>query len=394
MVSGELIRTHLQDRVEDLALHRSLYKDLNDEEWQFFLQQIEGYQRTRDKLPSLTNWLFPKRLSCEQCSSEATAKYKATLVRGKHMIDLTGGAGVDTFFLSKNFDTVDYVEQNEELCRLATHNLPKKVSVHNCTAEEWLSKVRSQTATLSEVRSQTTIFIDPARRDKNGEKVFKLADCTPNVVELLPQMRKVADTILIKLSPMLDITQAMRELGGDWQVHVVSVKNEVKEVLLLTPPSPLSKGDVITTVDLAEGWKFEFTREEEDNLKSDHFAVRSQTISLSEGVYLYEPSAAILKAGAYKLIGARYGLQKLGVNTHLYVSDKLVKDFPGRVWRIQTPPSPLGKGDVVQANVLTRNYPLSAEQLKKKLRIKDGGDQYIIGTRVGEKPIVLFAERS
>jgi len=405
----------LQDRVEDLALHRSLYKDLSDEDWQWLLQQVEGYQRTRDKLPSLINWWFPPRISCEQCSSEHTARYKAALtppsplckgdVVMRHLIDLTGGAGVDTYFMSEGFDSVDYVEQNEELCRLAQHNLPEKVTVHNCSAEEWLEDVRSQKSKVesqkSKVeRSQTTIFIDPARRDKNGGKVFKLADCTPNVVELLPRMREVADTILIKLSPMLDISQALRELGGDWDVHVVAVKNEVKEVVLLTPPSPLCKGDVkMTAVDLAEGWTFEFMREEEENLKSDRYAVRSQTALLSEGVYLYEPSAAILKAGAYKLVGTRFGLEKLGVNTHLYVSEMLITNFPGRCWRIlellksDRYAVRSQKSDSKQYNVLTRNYPLSAEQLKKKLKVKDGGEQYIIGTRIGEKPVVLVAER-
>jgi len=394
MVSKELIQEHLQDRVEDLALHRSLYKDLSDEDWIFFLQQIEGYQRTRDKLPSLTNWFFPPRISCEQCSSEATARYKAALtppsplckgdVVRRHLIDLTGGAGVDTYFMSEGFDQVDYVEQNEELCHLAQHNLPPKVSIHNCSAEQYLDSPTHQ------FTNSTTIYIDPARRDKNGGKVFKLADCTPNVVELLPKMREVADTILIKLSPMLDISQALRELGGDWEVHVVAVKNEVKEIVLMTPPSPLCKGDVITAVDLAEGWKFGFTREEEE-LAINQFI--DSPIHQFTSSYLYEPGAAILKAGAYKLVGARYGLEKLGVNTHLYVSERLVEDFPGRVWRIVTPPSPLCKGDVIQANVLTRNYPLSAEQLKKKLRVKDGGEKYIIGTRIGEKPVVVFAER-
>jgi len=391
MVNPQLIQQHLQDRVEDLALHRSLYPDLSDEDWRFFLQQVEGYQRTRDKLPSLTHWWFPPRISCEQCSSEATAKYKAELISGHHLIDLTGGAGVDTYFLSDKFDTVDYVEQNEELCHLAQHNLPPRVSIHNCSAEHYLERLPLEGKPTEGV----CIFTDPARRDKNGGKVFRLADCTPNVVELLPKMQEVADTILIKLSPMLDISQALRELGGHWDVHIVSVKNEVKEVLLLDEKARGREGEKakITAVDVAEGWKFEFTREEETiaECRMHNAPFTNLQTNQFKNSFLYEPCAAILKAGAYKLVGTRYGLEKLGVNTHLYVSDRFITNFPGRCWKIL---GEVAKGlNGEKANVLTRNYPLSAEQLKKKLHVKDGGDQFIIGTRIGDKPVVLSAER-
>jgi len=409
MVSAQLIQNHLQDRVEDLALHRSQYKELSDEDWAFFLQQIEGYQRTVEKLPTFASqilnpqssipnpiWWYPPRISCEQCSSEATARYKAGLLgekarrqegEAKRLIDLTGGAGVDTYFLSEQFDTVDYVEQNEELCRLAQHNLPQHVSIHNCSAEHYLD------SPIQGFTDSTTIFVDPSRRDKNGSKVFRLADCTPNVAELLPKMREVADTILIKLSPMLDITQALRELGDEWQVHVVAVKNEVKEILLVHNAQCTMHN--VTCVDLAENWKFEFTREEETNAECTMQNAQFTNLQIEQftNYYLYEPSPAILKAGAYKLVGARYGLEKLGVNTHLYVSVKLMKDFPGRCWRILGVQNAECTMHNEKANVLTRNYPLSAEQLKKKLHVKDGGEKYIIGTRVGEKPVVLFAER-
>jgi len=401
MVSYPLIQDHLQDQVENLALHRSSYPDLSNEDWQFFLQQIEGYQRTADKLPLFgemakrrdgEGWWYPPRLSCEQCSSEATARYKAEVLgemakrlkgeKARRLIDLTGGAGVDTYFMSEQFDTVDYVEQNADLCRLAEHNLPNKVRVHNCSAEHYLERLPLEGKPMEGV----CIYIDPARRDKNGGKVFRITDCTPNVVELLPRIREVADTIMIKLSPMLDITEALRELGGDWQVHVVAIKNEVKEVLLVQNAQCTMHN--VTCVDLAENWKFEFTREEETN--ADNRFTDSPTHRLTDS-YLYEPSTAILKAGAYKLVGARYGLEKLGVNTHLYVSDQLVKNFPGRCWKII---GEVAKGlNGERANVLTRNYPLSSEQLKKKLRVKDGGNNYIIGTRLGDKPIILLANR-
>ncbi len=393
----------MQDQVADLALHRNRFAELTDEEWIFFLQQIEGYQRTKDKLPTFaalntqlstlnSPWWYPVRLSCEQCSSEATARYKGQLVAGKrHLIDLTGGAGVDTFFMGEQMETVDYVERDAELCRLARHNLPDKVRVHNKTAEEvLLNENDNQTLNTIHQTPDTVIYIDPARRDKNGGKVFRIEDCTPNVVELLPRMREIADTILIKFSPMLDISAALRCLDGSWQVHVVAVKNEVKEVLLLSSlNSEFITHGSICAVDLEEGWQFEFTQEEEDNATCH---LLPTTCHLSPATYLYEPNAAILKAGAYKLVGVRYGLHKLDTNTHLYHSEQLVQDFPGRIFKIA--PKDISH-DVRggQYNVLTRNYVMGAEELKKKLKVRDGGNQFIIGARHNGKPTLLICDR-
>lgn len=400
MVSHELILAHLQDQVADLALHRNRFAELTDEEWLFFLQQIEGYQRTKDKLPTFASlnsqlstlnspWWYPVRLSCEQCSSEATARYKGQLVAGKrHLIDLTGGAGVDTFFMGEQMETVDYVERDAELCRLAQHNLPDKVRVHNKTAEEvLLNENDNQTLNTIHQTPDTVIYIDPARRDKNGGKVFRIEDCTPNVVELLPRMREIADTILIKFSPMLDISAASRCLDGSWQVHVVAVKNEVKEVLLLSSlNSKFITHGSICAVDVEEGWRFEFTQEEEEQAFSQlaNYPINQE--------YIYEPNAAILKAGAYKLVGARYGLYKLDANTHLYHSEQLVQDFPGRIFKIaQKDISHDVRGG--QYNVLTRNYVMGAEELKKKLKVRDGGSRFIIGARHNGKPIMLLCDR-
>ena len=198
--------------VADLALQRTKYKHLSDDEWRWFLQQVEGKERTADKLPSfaaIEDWWYPVRLSCEQCSSELAARYKASLVESQngtepvesHFVDLTGGYGVDTYFLSEQFEHTDYVEQNAELCRIAEHNFSiqkSAISIQNCTAEEFL-KTAGQ---------YDLIFLDPARRDSHGGKVFRLEDCTPNVVELLPTLLQHGKQILLKLSPMLDLTQA------------------------------------------------------------------------------------------------------------------------------------------------------------------------------------------
>ena len=379
--------------VNDLALQRNKYKHLSDAEWHWFLQQIEGRERTADKLPtfaSIPDWWYPVRLSCEQCSSELTARYKASLLsplalgegKEERFLDLTGGYGVDTYFLSEQFTHTDYVEQNEELCRIAAHNfaLSQKskverqklsIAIHNTTAEDFLLSSPCGEAGWG------LIFLDPARRDSHGSKVFRLEVCTPNVVELLPTLLAHSKRLLIKLSPMLDLTQAVTCLSQvNWDIHIVAIKNEVKEVLLLSGGT----GQIIT-IDLAQkDQAFVFTREEEQHCGLD---IRDGKLAN----YLYEPNAAILKAGAYKLVAQRFGLHKLDVNTHLYTSRQFIENFPGRVWRITE------KQNLKQANVLTRNYPLTPEQLKKKLHLRDGGTAFVIGCRVAGKPTLLYAER-
>lgn len=400
--------------INDLALQRSKYKHLTDEEWRWFLQQVEGRERTADKLPTfatIEDWWYPVRLSCEQCSSELTARYKAHIIGSSNppnhkCLDLTGGYGVDTFFLSELFEETDYVEQNAELCRIAEHNfaLGRKskverqklsIAVHNCTAEEFLLSSPFGEAGWG------LIFLDPARRDSHGGKVFRLGDCTPNVVELMPDLvSHLAPNgrIMLKLSPMIDLTQAIKELqtphglpSGEeikWDIHVVAVKNEVKEVLLLSHQQSDVRNQTITAIDLDKKEQaFVFTREEEQMCPS---GIGQWT--LDSGHFLYEPNAAILKGGAYKLVSERFGLQKLDVNTHLYVSDKFVEHFPGRVWKNSPLPSPKERA-ISQANVIVRNYPLTAEQLKKKLHLRDGGTAYVIGCRVNGKPVLFSAER-
>ena len=399
-------------QVADLALQRSKYKHLTDEQWRWFLQQVEGRERTADKLPTfaaIEDWWYPVRLSCEQCSSELTARYKAHIIgssnsqifqySNRKCLDLTGGYGVDTFFLSELFEETDYVEQNAELCRIAEHNKEiknekLKIKNHNCTAEEFLASIHGENEGKYDL-----IFLDPARRDSHGGKVFRLGDCTPNVVELMPDLVShltPEGRIMLKLSPMIDLTQAIKELSAvsnppsvlTWDIHVVAVKNEVKEVLLLSHQKSEFRTQTITAIDLDKKEQaFVFTREEEQMCPSG--IVHG---TLSPCTFLYEPNAAILKGGAYKLVSERCGLQKLDVNTHLYVSDKLIEDFPGRVWKTSPLPSPKEKV-ISQANVLVRNYPLTAEQLKKKLHLRDGGTAYVIGCRVNGKPVLFSAER-
>ena len=381
--------------VEQLALQRSRYPELSDADFRFYLQQVDGRQRTERKLPTFAqraDWWYPVRLSCEQCSSELSARHKAQLLlqhpaltnrapQSVHCVDLTGGYGVDAYFLFQTFGTVDYIERDTELCRIATHNFSRyapNIHIHNTTAEDFLS-------TMSPV---DILCLDPARRNKNGGKVFKLEDCEPNVLQLLPLLREKAQVLLLKSSPMLDITAALRSLHlHTWDVHVVALDNEVKEVLLLTAATTDSQLNALNIR------THEDTEPHYDLLQVPLSAEHSATPTYADhiGQYLYEPNAAILKAGLYNTVSQHFNLYKLAPNTHLYTSDTLIPNFFGRVWKIDSPD--IYTKSLSQANVLTRNYPLTPDQLKKKLHLRDGGEHYLIGTRLASHPILLTASR-
>ena len=388
---------------DELALQRKRMAHLTDEQFRFLLQQVDGYQRTKEKLPTfagMQDWWYPVRLSCEQCSSEATARYKCSLLPTLPytLTDLTGGYGVDTYFMSERAIKAHYVERNEDLCRIVAHNFQTtrpQVDIHNTDAIHY----------LQDMPSCDVIYLDPARRDKYGGKVFRLEDCEPNVVEILPALRSKAKLIIIKLSPMLDISQALHSLEGTWDVHIVAVKNEVKEVLLVSgldryPPVTTTEGyrrdnegmvyatNMLTTSDTPVG--FSFSRSEEREAQCEYYDGSREEL-ISAGAYVYEPNAAIIKAGAFKLVAQRYGLCKMAPNTHLYLSKELVEDFPGRVWQIIE--SNMKDAKNTQASILTRNYPLTPEQLRKKLKIKDSDTLTIIGARIGDKPTLLLAKR-
>ena len=380
-----LIRQHLHDDVQQLALQRNRFPQLSDTDFRFLIQQVEGRQRTKDKLPSFTqieDWWYPVRLSCEQCSSEATARYKAALIaplQPNVLIDLTAGYGVDTYFMAEHAQEAHYVERNPELCHIAQHNFSlarPHIRVHNTTAEEFLA---SSPLLLSPHR---LIYLDPARRSQSGGKVFRIEDCEPNVTEILPTLRKLTSHIMIKFSPMLDITAAMRALGHDWDTHIVEVNTEVKEVLILTGKGSIYAVNICAT----HTDSFVFNDEEE----------KKAQVSFASDIeqYIYEPNAAIIKAGAYRLIGERYGIKKLDTNTHLYTSDKLLPDFPGRKWQVQevlTKHSTLNTK--LKYSILTRNYPLSPDQVRKKLKLQDGDDLYIVGARLQGKPVLVLGDR-
>ena len=392
-----LVTEYQHDDVQQLALQRNRFSQLSDTDFRFFLQQVEGKQRTRDKLPTfaqIEDWWYPVRLSCEQCSSEATARYKAELIGHKHdtLIDLTAGYGVDTFFMAEHTQQAHYVERNAELCAIAEHNFSlyrPKIQVHNTTAEEFLSSlpITNSPYPISNIPypiSHTLIYLDPARRSQSGSKVFRIEDCEPNIIDLLPSLRKHTSHIMIKFSPMLDITAALRILGNDWDTHIVAVNNEVKEVLFLTGTGVMHAVNI-------RGMQTDrllFSPEDEKQAQL--------TIAIDIQQYIYEPNAAIIKAGAFRWVGERYGLQKLDTNTHLYTSSTLLPDFPGRVWEvidaeIKEPKKQLDTK--AKYSILSRNYPLSPEEIRKKYKLKDGDDMYLLAARHQGKPKLILATR-
>lgn len=438
----DFIRKHAQDDVRKLALKRPTNPNVDLKE---ALVQIEGYQTARKKLPLWAEnpqLVYPPRISMEQCSSETTALYKQQVVRRLlqglngplSMADMTGGFGIDFSYLAPLFDRAYYIEQQEILCRIAQHNLKvlglKQAEVlHGDGVER-----------MPEQAPLTLVFIDPARRDQQGKKTVALSDCTPDLSAIQERIRSCSCFCMAKLSPMLDIHQALQELKGVSEVHVVSVDNECKELLLI-----LASGETENTTEIATAGK---RQETDGNLASEtdkteeavaNKLENASTSSISEqsnvkkpaetrifcvnlqkgeqqtfeytaqeeasaeavytdqpGAYLYEPNTSLLKAGAYKCLCARFGVRKLHPNSHLYTSDTLCADFPGRRFRV-TGSRTFSKQDlkqiardIPQANITIRNFPSTVQELRKKLKIKEGGDRYLFATTLkNEQHIIL-----
>lgn len=374
----EQIRRHRQDDVRQLAL-----KGMDP----LVVQQIAGWQVARTKVPSwaeVEGLHYPRHLSLEQCSSEQTARYKVSLLSpGDTFVDLTGGFGVDFFFMSQPFQRRVYVEQQQELCDIARHNFD--LLNHPCTVV-----CGSATEYLQQMPHASAIYIDPARRDAHGARTYSISDCTPNVLELQELLVKKADRVIIKLSPMLDWHKAASDLQHISAIHIVSVQNECKELLLVLADGAMSEVPVVCINLLADGTLQRFEYNPATNAQSANINAKVNA------TYLYEPNASIMKAGCFDEIGNFYQICKLSANSHLYVSDHEVKDFPGRGFQILSIPSMNKRElkealrDIDRANITVRNFPMSAEALRKRLQLKDGGDLYIFATTVGDGSHQLF----
>ncbi|MBR4129569.1 MAG: hypothetical protein IKU02_01445 [Bacteroidaceae bacterium] len=348
----------------------------------FCLQQIAGLQVAKRKLPSwskIEGILFPPKLSLEQCSSEQTALHKQQLVERllptnrQRMVDLTGGFGIDFTFLAKQFEEAEYVESNENLCEIARHNFPllglQKAQVHCSTCEDF----------IDEMGHFDLIYLDPSRRDAVGRKMVALSDCSPNIEELHDKLLSHAEIVLVKLSPMLDIQDTLRRLPNVSEVHVISLGGECKEILLVLSKKPQSDKLYycanITT-------------------KTQGFCTKAQNIEPIIGTlpehYLYEPNASILKAGVQNALCQTYEVKKLHPFSHLFISSHFIEDFPGRSFMIEDYCS-FAKKDlkrllegISQCNLTVRNFPSTVAELRKQLKLREGGDIYLFATTLND----------
>ena len=383
------IREHCKDDVRSLALQAPKYPGVD---MPVALTQIAGRQAAAEKIPS---WheeegvLYPRHLSLEQCSSEATARYKASIIPGSSsgtLTDLTGGFGIDCAFLSPRFHHVTYVERQEVLCEIASHNFPL-LGLNHIRIEN-----KDGIRHLQEMSSVDWIFIDPARRDGHGGKTVAIADCEPNVAELESLLLEKAQHVMVKLSPMLDLSLALRELQQTQEVHIISVNNECKELLLIlgqTVPQEIKIHCVnLSTKGEQEGQHFTFTREQEQCSQCNY------TDSLDE--YLYEPNTSLLKAGAFKSLSSAFPIRKLHPNSHLYTSDTLIDNFPGRIFRIVNQCSFNKKeskeclADLKKANITIRNFPATVVELRKRIKLSEGGDTYLFASTLNNEQKVLI----
>lgn len=381
----KFIEEHIHQKVSALAFQKHSFKP---EEWTLLLQQIQAKQKSEHKLPKWFHQkgvVFPSTLSVEQTSSEPLAKYKAAQIGGKNIIDLTGGFGVDAFAFTSHFEQVVYCEIQEELCALVTHNAElfklKNIATNAKDGLEYLQENNSQF---------DWIYIDPARRNDKLKKVFLLEDCTPNVPELLELYFQYTQHILIKSAPLLDLVAGCKELKYVKKIEIVSLQNEVKEVLWFLEKD--YKGTIeVKATNINKNNEITFyTHSFTDDAHCEYSAPKT---------YIYEPYACLLKTGHFNAIANTYGLQKLAQHTHLYTSDQLVS-FPGRRFEITEQISfhkPLVKQTLGQkkAHVSTRNFPLKVDEIRKMFKILEGEQVYtFFTTNAQQEKIVLLTKKT
>ena len=427
MTTAEFIREYRERDIRQLALQANRFPDVD---MPYALDQIQGWQIARRKLPkwaACDGVIFPPHLSMEQCSSEPTAQYKLNLAMewtcrieslelrvenselstqncrrqqfktqnskfktSTRMTDLTGGFGVDFSFTSCAFTAATYVERNEQLCHIVEHNLPL-LGLNNATVV-----CADAVEYLSTVEPQTMLFLDPARRDEHGAKTVMLADCTPDVVQLLPKLLEKSRFTMLKLSPMLDWHKAVDDLQGTVrEVHIVSVGGECKELLLVLSTVVESELKVYCAdLSTASAPSSLFVYTPGSSSPAPNSKLKTQNSK-----FLHEPNASIMKAGCFDELAAAYGVSPVSRNSHLFLSDEPVEDFPGRSFVVERVTT-MNKGElrkalagIAKANIATRNFPLTVAELRKRLKIKDGGDVYIFATTTAEGEHLLLISR-
>lgn len=366
------INANLKTDLHSLLLKKSPFVDVSMVE---IVQQIKGKNVAERKFPFLQKEgiIFPPHLNLEQASSQATAEFKSKELRGEKFLDLTCGFGIDSYFLSKNFKSATLVDQNSELLDIVQHNwktLERDATFVHSDLEEFLRTNQEKFE---------VVYLDPARRDQLKNKKFLLEDLSPNLLEIQEQLEKISNKIIVKLSPLIDISYLISVLKNISEIQIIAVRNEVKELLVVMESG--FDGDVrIHCINLESGEQpFIFNFGEEKVAVSE----------FSEPMrYLYIPNNSVLKSGAFNSIAQNFGLKKLHPNTHLYTSEQKCNNFPGRVMEVETISSGvLKKGE--KYNIISRNHPLMPDQIKKKFRISDGGNRYLIFTQTLKTKVIL-----
>jgi len=377
----EILRPEIQKYIQDnlhenlgrLLLKKSPFPEVSMQE---IAQQIKGKQIAAKKFPFLLkeNIVFPPHLNLEQASSEITAKEKAENLSGRAFLDLTCGFGIDAYFLSQNFSEITLLEQNKDLLEIVQHNwktLGREANFINENLEQFLE--------INEKEKQfDLIYLDPARRDKDHRKKFLLSDLSPNILEIQDKLLSISKKTMIKLSPLIDLKYLQTAVKSIDEIEIIAVKNEVKEIVLHLVPNTENKLKITTKNLNTEEPNFSFSPEEESTVTPEFSDILE---------YLYIPNNAVLKSGAFNLVSKKFGLKKLHLNTHLYTSDKAV-DFCGRVFKVKEISSKeIKKGDVF--NIISKNHPLTPEQIKTKYKLKNGGEYYLIFTQSKKGMVIL-----
>lgn len=349
--------------LHSLLLKKSPFPEVSMQE---LVQQIKGRKVAEKKFPFLNqeNIIFPPNLNLEQASSQDTADFKKQFFKGRKFIDLTCGFGIDAYFLSQNFEEITLIEQNTELLDIVKHNwevLGRKANFINQKLEDFLKNNKEHF---------DLIYLDPARRDNHNRKVFLLEDLSPNIIEIQEQLSDISTEILIKLSPLIDIQHLVASLKNIYKIWIIAVKNEVKEVLVYLKKT--ENQPEISCINLQSSEpEFHFNLDDEKHCQSEFSAPKK---------YIYIPNNSVLKSGAFNLVSEKFGLRKLHQNTHIYTSEEKIEHFPGRIFETEEINSKaIKKGE--QFNIITKNFPLKPEEIKKKYKIKDGGNQYLIAVK-------------
>ncbi|WP_425513999.1 class I SAM-dependent methyltransferase [Kaistella soli] len=367
------INANLNTDLHSLLLKKPPFPEFTMAE---IVQQIKGKKVAQKKFPFLNkeNVVFPPNLNLEQASSQSTAEFKARYLKGRKFVDLTSGFGIDAYFLSQNFEEVTLVEQNTELLEIVKHNwevLGRNAYFINSNLETFLEE---------NTERFDLVYLDPARRDSQKNKKFLLEDLSPNLLEIQNKLSEISDRIMIKLSPLIDISYLISVLDDISKIQIIAVKNEVKELLVFISSTAKTEGVEISCVNLESGdSEFNF------NFKEEKAAVSEFSEPLK---FLYIPNNAVLKSGGFNLVSENFNVKKLHPNSHFYTSDERLESFPGRVLEIETVEAKqINKGE--KFNIISKNHPLSPEEIKKKYKISDGGKEYLIFTQTKKGKIIL-----